>query len=129
MSYWLSQLFYTFLQCLTGAYAAAVFLTTRPISVARAWVLGLVVASLLTLGTAMTSRIGLARPNVGLIAASSIVYFVPTIVLVATALSLRSRRVSRNVGVGVIVALFLVVAAIARYLAPYFLFGVVNAVQ
>src|SRR5690348_4014923 len=96
---WLPRLVYTILPCLVGAFSVAVFLTTRPISASRAWVLGLLIASLLTLGAArvMGPRARVWTDGSVLVGYGSL-YFVPMIALVGAALALRSRAASRGVG-------------------------------
>jgi hypothetical protein len=124
---WPPRLVFTILPCLVGAYAAAVYLTARPISATRAWTLGVLIATLLTFAAVTVmgpwNRVWMDR-SVFLWYGS--LYFIPTIVLVPTALGLRGRRVSRGVGVVVLIILFLATAGIGRYVA---LGGAVNAVQ
>jgi hypothetical protein len=112
----------TILPCLTAAYAAAVFVTTRSISTARAWLLGIVIASLLAIGASIVvgSAVGLPATTESILESSASLYFIPTIVLVATATTLRSRRVNRNVGIGILVACFVAAAWASRIAASHF---------
>lgn len=120
------RLIYTLLPCLVGAFAVAVFLTSRPISAVRAWLLGVVIASALTLGALIVNRprFGYLQSDVPLylrlVELFGSLYFIPMIVLVPTALGLRSRGTSRNTGVVILVALFLVSAWVARLVAGRF---------
>ena len=124
------RLVFTILPCLVGAYAAAVFLTTRSISARAAWGLGLLVASVLTVGAYVATKpmFNGVAPAASILESYCCLYFIPTIVLVATAVWLRSRNTSRNVGVTVIVALFLASSWIASFAASRFV-GFVNVVQ
>ena len=127
------QLIYTLLPCLVGAYAAALFLTTRSISSARSWMLGLFIASMLTIGATMVVMTGvrMERSNLGLyerfLALFGSLYFIPMIVLIPTARALRAWRMSRGVGIVILVAVFLASAWLARSYAARF--DVVQAVQ
>jgi len=127
---WQLSLVYTILPCLVGAYAAAVFLTARPISASRAWSVGLLIATLLTIGATVAMRpfFGFSYPTSSMVEAYACLYFIPTIVLVAAAVGLKSRGTSRGVGVIVLVAVFLG-ATFAGAQASFFFVGFVNAVQ
>ena len=122
---WPSRLVFTILPCLVGAFAAAVFLTTRRISAGRAWTLGLLIASLLTFGavTVMEPPARVWRDGFILLSYGGL-YFIPVVVLIPAALALRSRRMSRGVGIVVLIVLFLAAAGIGRYVASL---GFVNA--
>jgi len=119
----LARLIYTLLPCLVGAYAVAVFLTTRPISATRSWLLGLLIAFVLTLGASavIARRFGIPVMERSVLESFASLYFIPAIVLVASALGLRSRGVNRNTGVVVLVALFLGAAWFGRSTAYHFL--------
>lgn len=128
MSEWPPRLVFTGLPCLVGAYAAALFLTTRPIPAKRAWSLGLLIASLLTVGASIAMRPLFSTATASILESFACLYFIPTIVLVATALALRSRAVGRGVGVTVLVALFLASTWAAGQAAFHFI-GFINAGQ
>ena len=123
------RLLYTIFPCLVGAYAAAVFLTTRSISARAAWGLGLLVASALTIGAFIALRPMYSPASTASIVESYVArYFIPMIVLVGTAVTLRSRGATRGIGITVIVALFLASTWFAEQVAVR-LMGFVNVVQ
>ena len=127
------RLVYTFLPCLVGAFAAAVFLTTKPISATRACLLGFIVASVLTLGVTVTAGpgIGYLRSERGLyidfLELFGSLYFIPMIVLLPTTLLLRAQGVGCGTGIVILVALFLASAWVSRLAASHF--ELINAVQ
>jgi hypothetical protein len=127
------RLIYTLLPCLVGAYAAALLLTTRSISAARAWMLGLLIAAVLTLGATMVVTMGVPmdRSNFFLyenfLALFGSLDIIPTIILIPTARALRARGANRGVGIVVLVAVFLASAWLARSYAARF--DLVQAVQ
>ena len=121
------RLIYTVLPCLVGTYAAALFLTTRSISTTRAWVLGLVIASVLTLGATKVATSGFGPVLSGssglftnFLALYGSLYFIPMIVLIPTARALRARGTSRGLGIVILVAVFLASAWLARNYAVRF---------
>jgi hypothetical protein len=117
------RLIYTFLPCLVGGYAVAVFLTTRPLPAARAWTLGFVIAAVLTLGVSavLSPHLGLPLTDRSMLMSYASLYFIPTIVLVGAAIGLRSHGVNRNSGIVALVALFLAAAWAGRYAGSYYL--------
>jgi hypothetical protein len=130
------RLIYTLLPCLVGAFAAAVFLTTRPISAARACVLGFLIAAMLTLGvtTVVGPGSGLALHDravrglyIDFLGLFGSLYFIPAIVLVPTAVVMRARGVGRGIGIVTLIALFLASAWAGRLVSSHF--DLVNAVQ
>lgn len=114
---------YTLLPCLTGAFAAALFLTSRSIQPGIAWLLAVLIAGLLALGvsTVVQQVAGGAIPVVSLIKAYATLYFLPTVVLTSVALSLRGRVRSRITGIVVILVLFLGISFVSRRASAYFL--------
>lgn len=124
------RLVYTIFPCLVGAYAAAVFLTTRSISAKAAWSLALLVASALTIGAliAMRPRYSPATSTASIVESYVALYFIPAIVLVGAAVVLRSRDTARGVGIIAIVALFLASTWFAEQMSAR-LMNFVNAVQ
>ena len=114
---------YTVLPCLTGAFAVAVFLTSRSIRPGTTWLLAVLIAGLLTLGagTVIQRAAGGNIPVASLVKAYTTLYFLPTIVLTSVALSLRDRLGSRAAGIVVILALFLGISFVSRRASAYFL--------
>jgi hypothetical protein len=117
------RLIYTLLPCLVGAYAVAVFLTTRPLLAARAWTLGLLIALILTFGVSavVSPHFGLPLTDRSMLMSYGSLYVIPTIVLVGAAIGLRTHGVARSSGIVVLVALFLAAAWAGRYAAFYYL--------
>lgn len=114
---------YTLLPCLTGAFAAALFLTSRSIRPGIAWLLAVLIAGLLALGvsTVVQQVAGGTIPVVSLIKAYATLYFLPTVLLTSVALSLRGRVRSRITGIVVILVLFLGISFVSRRASAYFL--------
>jgi len=119
---------YSILPCLIAGYAAVVYLASRFIPPRAAWLAAFAMAGLFVAGAtiAMQRAVQGLAPTGSLIKAYVALYVIPTMVLTAAALSLRSRLSSRWLGTLILLTLAVIVLPASGYASGFF-FDLVNA--